>query len=141
VRPLDGEICRVIEFTPLAAVEGTEVKSLGRGVPYAAIEIESPVLAEPTTGYVTHKLDFHHLWQAFNVRGVADDEEVIVFWRKSALKGIARWLSRNMPGLIVWVCRKGAYEVATGSGPELSGEGWFEAISPIVKWEPDVLLR
>jgi hypothetical protein len=66
-------------------------------VPYAAIEIESPALAEATTGFITHKLDFQHLWQAFNVRGVADDEEVIVIWNRSALKGIARWRSRNMP--------------------------------------------
>lgn len=78
-RPLDGEICRVKAFTPLAGrVEGTEVKSFTRGLPYASIEIESPALAEPTTGFITHKLDFQHLWQAFNVRGVADDEEVIV---------------------------------------------------------------
>jgi hypothetical protein len=41
----------------------------------------------------------------------------------------------------VWVCPKGAFEVASGSSPELSGEDWFRATSPIVKWEPDVLLR
>jgi hypothetical protein len=141
-RPLDGETCRVIEFTPLAGrVEGTEVKSFKRRLPYATIEIESPALAQPTTGYITHKLDFQHLWEAFNVRGVADDEEVIVFWRKSNLRGIARWFSRTMPGLIVWICPKGAFEVATGSSAELSGEDWFRATSPIARWEPDVLLR
>jgi hypothetical protein len=78
-RPLDGEICRVRAFTPLAGrVEGTKVKSFTRGLPYASIEIESPALPEATTGYITNKLDFQHLWQAFNIRGVGDEEEVIV---------------------------------------------------------------
>lgn len=54
-------------------------------LPYAAIDIEAPPLSEPTIGYISHKLDFLHLWQAFNDRGVADDEEVIVIWNKSNL--------------------------------------------------------
>lgn len=63
-RPLDGEICRVIAFRPMAGrVEGTEVKSSTRSLPYAAIEIESPALNEPTTGFIIHKLDFRHLWR------------------------------------------------------------------------------
>lgn len=141
-RPLDGETCRVIEFRPLAgSVEGTEVKSFDRGVPYAAIEIESPALAEPTTGFITHKLDFQHLWQAFNVRGVADDEEVIVIWNKSNLKRPARWFSRTMPGLVVWVCPKNAYELGNNPNlrPELKGQEWFDAVSPVVEWKPDVM--
>lgn len=137
-RPLDGEVCRVKAFTPLAGrVEGTEVKSL----PYASIEIESPALAEPTTGFITHKLDFQHLWQAFNVRGVADDEEVIVIWSKSNLKRVSRWFSRAMPGLVVWVCPKHAYELMTNPSfrPELNGLERHRAASPIVRWEPEVL--
>jgi len=141
-RPLDGEICRVIDFNPLAGrVEETEVKSWAKGVPYAAIEIESPALVEPTTGFITHKLDFQHLWQAFNVRGVADNEEVIVIWNKSALRGVSRWLSRGMPGLVVWICPKNAYELATDPTfrPELGAGERFDAASPIVKWVPEVL--
>ena len=121
--PLDGEICRVRAFTPLAGrVEGTEVKSSTRGLPYASIEIESPTLAETTTGYITNKLDFQHLWQAFKVRGVGDDEEVIVVWNKRNLNRVARWLSRGLPGLIVWICPKQAYELMTDPSfrPELS---------------------
>jgi hypothetical protein len=49
--PLDGQPCRVLEFTPLAGrMEGTKVKSSTMGA-YASIELESPVLAEPTTGF------------------------------------------------------------------------------------------
>jgi hypothetical protein len=141
-RPLDGEICRVTAFTPLAGrVEGAEVKSFTRGLPYASIEIESPALAEPTTGFITHKLDFQHLSEAFNVRGVADDEEVIVVWNKSNLKRVARWFSRAMPGLVVWVCPKHAYELMTNPSfrPELDGLERHRAASPIVTWKPEVL--
>jgi hypothetical protein len=143
-RPLDGEMCRVHSFTSLAGVvEGTEVKSSTRRLPYASIEIESRLLSELVTGYITHKLDFQHLWEAFNDRGIADDEEVIVIWNKSSLRGISRWTSRAMPGLLVWICRKGAYEIATDPRPSagLEPSAWFEAVSPIVKWEPEVLTR
>jgi hypothetical protein len=35
--PLDGELCRVIEFTPLAGrMEGRKVKSSSKGLPYGS---------------------------------------------------------------------------------------------------------
>jgi hypothetical protein len=144
-RPLEGEICRARAFTPIAGnVEGTEVKSFTRRLPYASIEIESPALVEPTTGFITHKLDFQHLWQAFNVRGVADDEEVIVGWNKKGLSRPYRWFSRAMPGLrLVWVCPKGAYELMTDPTfrPELSAIERHNAGAPLAEWIPDVYLR
>lgn len=136
-RPLDGELCRVIAFTPLAdSVEDTEAT---RRLPYASIQIESRVLAEPTTGFITHSLDFQHLWQAFNVRG--DDEEVIVIWNKSSLGRVAHVLSRAMPGLMVWVCPKDAYELMNDPGfrPELKGLERHHASNPRARWEPEVL--
>src|SRR6185436_2184368 len=93
--------------------------------------------------YVTHKLDFHHLWNVFEERGVADDEEVIVIWQKSNLRGVPRRLSRMMPGLIVWICRQGAFEIANDPRPlaGLEFSAWQAATDPIVRWEPDVLAR
>jgi hypothetical protein len=139
---LEGEPCRVLEFTPLAGrMEGTKVKSSTMGA-YASIELESPVLAEPTTGFITHKLDFQHLWDAFDVRGVGDDEEVIVFWNKSNLKRAVKLLPRSMmPGLVVWVCPRNAYELMTDETfrPELHGVARYHAEKPIVEWKPDVM--
>jgi hypothetical protein len=140
-RPLDGEICRVIEFRPMAGrVEGAEVKSASRSLPYAAIEIESPALDEPTTGFITNKLDFRHLWEAFNVRGVSDDEEVLVIWNKRNLRRGTRWVSRTMPGLVVWICRKPAYELLNDPTfrPELAGLERHHASSPIAEYVPEV---
>ena len=142
-RPLDGYACRVIQFTALAGrVEGGEVKSFSKSDPYASIEIESSQLAEPTTGFVTHKDDFRNLWYVFNVRGVADDEEVIVFWRKSALKGAARSMSRTMPGLQICVYPKHAYELMADPNfpPELDPMERIEGqVPPIEMWVPEVL--
>lgn len=140
-RPLDGEICRVIEFRPMAGrVEGTEVKSSSRSLPYAAIEIESPALAEPTTGFITHKLDFRNLWDAFNVRGVTAEEEVLVIWNKSHLRRGTRWFARGMPGLVVWICRKPAFELINDPTfrPELGGLERHHAYSPVMEYKPDV---
>jgi hypothetical protein len=140
-RPLDGQICRVIAFTPLAGrVEGGEVKSSSWSLPYAAIRIESTALDQPTTGYITNKLDFRHLWEAFNVRGVSEDEEVLVIWNKSNLRRGTRWLARNMPGLVVWVCRESAYELINDPTfrPELSGLERHRAYSAVTEYKPDV---
>jgi hypothetical protein len=141
-RPLDGEMCRATAFTPLAGrVEGSEVKSSSKRLPYASIEIQARPFAERVTGFVTHKDDFQHLWHVFQVRGVADDEEVIVIWNKSALSGVNRWVSRAMPGLMVWVCRRHTYELANDPNfrPELDVSERFDAMSPIERWEPSVL--
>jgi len=135
-------MCRVVEFRPLGGrIEGSEVKTFSKGVPYAAIEIEAPAFPEPAAAFITHKEDFQHLWYVFEVRGVADDEEVIVVWSKSALKGVARWFSRTMPGLLVWVCPKHAYELMHDRSfrPELDASERLQAASPIEKWEPAVL--
>jgi hypothetical protein len=140
--PLDGEVCRVIEFTPLAGrMEGGKVKSFTRRFPYASIEIESPALAEPTTGFIKHKIDFQHLWEAFNVRGVGDDEEVIVSWNKSYVKERVGKLVSTMPGLVVWVCPRNAYEVMTDANfrPELDGMARHKAAAPIVEWRPEIM--
>ncbi len=138
--PLDGEICRVLELTPLAGrMEGAKVKSSTKRLPYASIEIESPALAEPTTGFITHKVDFQHLWEAFEVPGVGDDKEVIVIWNKSNLKRAAKLLPRgSMPGLVVWVCPQNAYELMTDQTfrPDLHGTARANAMIPIVELRP-----
>jgi hypothetical protein len=110
-------------------------------LPYAAIEIESTALAEPTTGFITNKADFQHLWHVFNVRGVSDDEDVLVIWNKSNLRRGTRWFSRGLPGLVVWVCPKEAYELLTDERfrPELHGEARFLASRPIEEWKPEVM--
>jgi hypothetical protein len=142
--PLDGEPCRVTTFRAMGArMEGTNVRAVPN-LPYASIQIESPKLVEATTAFIAHKLDFQHLWQAFNVRGVDDDEEVIVAWNKKGLKRPYRWLSAVMPRLrLVWVCPKDAYDLIIDPTfkPELQGLERHKAMEQLAKWEPDVFLK
>lgn len=77
--PIDGELCRVDSFSPIGAyVEGGEVRTAGGTLPYAAIAFECSKLDGKATGYITHGLDFQHLWSAFRERTVPENEEVIV---------------------------------------------------------------
>jgi hypothetical protein len=133
--PLDGEACRVTAFRPFPDAE-EDLR-----LPYAAIEIESPALAEPTIGYITNQLDFQHVSEAFEGRGTADDKEVIVVWSKSNLQAAVGPASRSLPGLVVWLCPKHAYEIATDPSfrPDLGYEDRLDATSPIGRWESEEL--
>lgn len=135
---IDGEVCRVIDFTPLAKLENGKV-SVSK-MPYASVTLECSKLPQNTVGFIGHKLDFQHLWEAFIERGVKEGEEVVISWTKRPLRGFAKVFSAFMPRLWVAICRKGAYELITDQNcnPELTGEARFLAERPIVDWEPDV---
>jgi hypothetical protein len=130
--PLDGEICRVTTLTPMGWT---------KEVPYASVELESPVLAEPTTGFVNHKLDFEHLSEAFSRRESEPNTEVLIIWTKRFLKRGAKLVSRFMPRMWVMLCRENAYELWTDQSyePELQGLGRYLAQKPIAEWKPDVM--
>ena len=139
--PLDGEVCRVIEFTPLAGrMEGTKVKSSSMWA-YASIELESPVLAGPTTGFITHKIDFKHLSEAFSRSENEPDTEVLIFWTRQHYKPGVKLFGRLMPRMWVMLCHKNAYEVWTDEAyrAELDTSEQVRARTPIAQWKPDVM--
>jgi hypothetical protein len=110
--PFAGHLCRVSSFHPWASVVDGKVTARTKVMPYAVIEIDeinSQKLPEPVTGYITHSMDFAHLWQVFEVRGVQEDEVVAIFWTKQNYRSkIHKLFSSGMPKLIVWVWRKRA---------------------------------
>ena len=138
---IDGELCRVIRFTPMASIQDGKVRALNMVTPYAAVILERAKTSEPIEGFIAHKMDFKHLWAAFKERGVGQDEEVIVGWSKKHLKGYARVLSAFTPKLWVMICPKGAFELMTNlqNRPDLHGEARFLAERPIVEWKPEVM--
>lgn len=75
---VDGDACRVFQFSPFGWPEEGRICTPKR-VPYAAIHFECTRVSGTIKGYIIHKLDFPHLWQAFIERGVRDDEEVIAY--------------------------------------------------------------
>lgn len=138
---IDGEVCRVKVFTPSARVEEGRVIARARTEPYASIVVECPALPGVATGFITHRTDFLHLWQAFYERGVEDDEEVLVFWSRRNLKRSARLVSRFMPRLWVMICPRQALELITDQDfkPELAGQARWDAQRALVEWKPDAL--
>jgi len=140
--PIDGEACRVSNFTPIGAcVEADgKVSSVDKTTSYASITIECKKLGTNVTGYIAHKMDFQHLWAAFKDRTVGEDEEVIIIWTKKHYKrGV--FFSAFMPKLWVMVCQRGAFELISDNTykPELKGEARWNAQKPIVEWKPDVM--
>lgn len=138
---VDGEPCRVIDFTPWAKVENGKVIVLGKTEPYASVTLECKKLPQNAKGFITHKIDFRHLWAAFKERGVKQNEEVIIFWSKKHLKSYAKILSVFMPKLWVMVCPKGAFELMTDQNfrPELGGEARWNAQRAIAEWKSKIM--
>lgn len=132
---LDGEMCRVTALTPMG---------FAKGLPYASIELESPKLTEPTTGFVSHKLDFEHLSGAFARRDSEPNTEVLITWTKKSYKRGAKLVARFIPRMIVWLCRENAYEMSTDQTYEpppelLQGMERWRYQMPIAEWKPDVM--
>jgi len=140
---IDGEPCRVIDFSPLGAqidVDG-KVQSIDKATPYASITIECEKLGKNIRGYITHKTDFKHLWSAFRERKVKEDEEVIITWTRKNYKVGVKYFSAFMPKLWVMICHKGAFDLMTDDNykPELTGLERWEAQKPIIQWKPEVM--
>lgn len=116
---IDGELCRVMEFTPMmgCSVEnGMVIDKLKGATPYASVTLECETLKEKTTGYITHKVDFKNLWEVFNNRTIStQSEEVLLYWTKKHYSNvISKILSFSMPKVIVSVCPRGTYERSYG---------------------------
>lgn len=143
---VEGEICRVIDFTPLAKVKSIQFDDLAKveggdvisvaSMPYASLELECFKLTANTSGYIAHKLDFIHLWIVFNERGISSDEEVLITWTKKPLRGIYKLLSAFMPRLWVAIFKKGAYDLLVEQ--KRGGDPTFFAEMPIEIWQPKI---
>ena len=144
-RAVERQACRVTDFTPFASVENGEVVVPSLTDPYASVTLECTGMPSAVKGSVTHKKDFAHLWAAFKERGVADDEEVVIFWTTMDYKyWFMHFLSRFLPKMCVWICAKGALEVMGKlCDPTRDWEAGFDpmaavrASQPIVEWKPE----
>lgn len=139
---IDGELCRVIDFTPLASVKDGKVSNLSGTTPYASVTIECKKMSEKIIGFITHKTDFIHLWVAFKERTVKQNEEVIICWSKKHYKlKLLKFFPSFWPKLWVMICQKGAFELMTDPNykPELQGEARYNAEKSIIEWKPEIM--
>jgi hypothetical protein len=137
---IDGQLCRILDFRPFAGatVANGKAVSVDKSLPYAMVELEGVRLPKGTVGCIFHKVDFQHLWAAFQERGIAADEEVLIIWTKRQFKLFANIFSAFLPRTWVMVWKKGAYEWETD--PKLRHERrTVSELMPITDWKPDVM--
>jgi hypothetical protein len=134
---IDGELCLVVAFEPFGEVVGEKVKAPPVPMPYANLTIVCSKLDSAVTWPVSHRVDFVHLWQAFRVRPLDVDEEIMVVWSSSDRTGsIERVFASFLPRINVMVYPKGSY--ANFNGPtwneRVRGETWALAMEPLASW-------
>lgn len=113
---VDGESCRVLDFTPFASVQNGKVVAPNLTDPYASVILECKKMPSTIKGFITHKMDFAHLWTAFKERGVSDNEEVIIIWSTKHYKyKFLKFLSAIYTKIWVMICLKGALEIMVDS--------------------------
>ncbi|MEK9135927.1 MAG: hypothetical protein AAB393_02290 [Bacteroidota bacterium] len=158
---IDGQLCLVKAFAPMAKVENGSVVAIP-GTPYASVRLRCEKSAGDITGFITHRIDFLMLWTAFNQRtavpgtrvearsseelnpsGLGENEEVWLVWSRKNYRGAGRLFNTFLPRLVVMVSRKGAFELVldrTGQvRPELKGEARALATLPVATWTPEVM--
>lgn len=168
-RSIENEVCRVLAFTPLSGtIKNGHVEAFDKTTPYASVEFECPKINGKATGFITQKTDFAMLWAAFKEPGfsvpgvyleIADTEkldvklffaegkkkmpEVWMVWTEKRYKRGVGLFKGALPKLVVMLCPKGAYELATdnSSQPELTGEARALAMIPMATWTPEVMER
>jgi hypothetical protein len=139
---IDGDVCRVKSFKPQLSCtdKNGKIHSEAKNTPYAIIELDCKRLQESVHGYIFHKIDFEHLWQAFLDRTGQPDEEINIVWSIKYYKGGVKLFSKVMPKLWVMICKKGSYEIINYPEryPEITGKEWFDRTKPIIDWKPEV---
>jgi len=140
---IDGECCRVVNFEPYSQI--IEDKVCGpKEIPYASVTLECKKVQGTITGYITHKIDFTHLWMVFKERTIKEDEEVIIIWSikhyKFPYKLIFKFFNSAVwPKLRVLVFRKGHFEFVTNPNCRPKNKSCEEMLVPIVDLKPKVM--
>jgi hypothetical protein len=138
---IEGDVCRVVDFTSMAEIKNGKAKAVNRATPYAAVTFECTKFLQQVNGFICHKLDFMNLSEAMQEKLRRENTEVLMFWNKKQLRGYARLFSSIMPRFCFMLCPIGAYELITNDAhmPELRGEARFLAMRPILEWTPEVI--
>ncbi|MEX1128634.1 MAG: hypothetical protein WEB50_08730 [Vicinamibacterales bacterium] len=164
---IDGQLCLVRQFVPMAKMENGQVTAISATMPYASVTLSTEDGRE-LKGFIGHKTDFAMMWVAFNERTevagtrldvrsdidssddlclehLGENEEVWLIWTRKSYRTGAGFFKSFLPRLIVMVSRKGALELLRNRDlrPELSGEARHCAISPTISplltWTPEVM--
>lgn len=109
-KEIEGEFCRVKHFTPFCEIEAGKIKRTPGAPAYAGLSIESPKLPQEAYVYIVNKVDFRNLWEAFEIRGISSEEELLIVYEPFLRKRFMSSLLASLPRFHVFVCPKGHLE-------------------------------
>jgi hypothetical protein len=158
---VEGQLCLVTEFVPMAAMDRGHVTAINATTPLASVGLRTKA-GQEFTGYVAHKTDFAMLWAAFRDRSevagttlefgpcvkspddlhqcLAENEEVWLMWSRNDYKAGAGLMRPFLPRLTVMVSPKGALDLLQNrnSRPDLHGMARARASVPLLTWKPEI---
>jgi hypothetical protein len=84
-----SQLLRAIEFGRFASVEGGKVKAMSPTMPYGILTVECLELKSSFTLLVTHRLDFLHLWYAYDLCQNSEARETALQNRSGRFKSLS----------------------------------------------------
>lgn len=156
---IDGQLCLVTSFAPLAKVADGKVIAINPTTPYGSVHLKCEKSPDNIIGFITHKTDFMMLWAAFNeptevdgtrveVRsselnstGLGEGVEVWLVWTQRRYRRGVGLFRKILPRLIVMVSPRGAFDLLMDrtKRPDLKGEARAIATLPLATWTPKVM--
>lgn len=160
---IEGQMCLVTEFVPMATMSNGQITVINSRLPYASVTLRTEDGRE-VDGFVSHKTDFAMLWAAFNERTkvagtrldvssdiespddlrfdrLGENEEVWLVWTQKHYRLVAGLLKAFLPRLIVMVSKKGSLELRMNKDlrRDLQGMARHLATRPLITWTPEVM--
>lgn len=111
-------LLRAIGFLRLASVEGDKVKAMSLTMPYGVLTVECLELKSSFAVHITHKIDFLHVWHAYELCENSKSREILLQNRAEDFKS---WSGRDDFMSIysrVWNTRETEIIVARFSTPQ-----------------------
>ena len=132
-KQVEGHFLRVRWCRLFASIRDGTIKPAQTDA-YAALRVECPSLIGEAFIVVSSEVDFSHLWDLYERRRVADDEEILLTHVPVDTRGFGRLIRMLLPCLDIMVYPKGHLEEAYA--PEfrpLSRPVWNTARA---RWKP-----
>jgi len=134
---INGELCRVLDFTSHASVQNGKIESAGISTPYGSLTLECPKISGKIECPIIHRVDFINLWEVFKEKGVKENEEVLV-GRYEYLTMLGKLFSSFLPKIYILIYPIGSYNKFNDKSwqEKTQGEAWAKEMKPIARKDP-----
>jgi hypothetical protein len=132
-KQVEGHFLRAKWCSFFASIEDGAIKAAPIGA-YAALEVECPSLTADALIVVTSKADFRHLWELYEERQVAGNEEVLLSYAPADQKRLWEPIRMLLPCLDIMVYLKGHFKEAYD--PKFRPQNWAVWNQERARWKP-----